>query len=194
MEQQLKKAEAAQRRKVQIEKAARESEVCDFFFLYCAMRINELADHKSMILVLFSQQEAIRKILGQDSSRKKREDKNKKRLDELAQVLGYKHTQYTTLLLTHYFFSKTECAENKSRVCSQEKAAQEERASTCYIRTIMGPNGTTVSFPIDKVPSLFDSKPIWYATLFSFSQSLFGIRPIHGSMSLDLIADWICLM
>ncbi|KAL1226239.1 hypothetical protein V5N11_017708 [Cardamine amara subsp. amara] len=99
MEQQLKKAEAAQRRKVQIEKAARESE-----------------------------EGAIRKILGQDSSRKKREDKNKKRLDELA----------------------------------QEKAAHEERASTCYIRTIMGPNGTTVSFPLDKVPSLFDSKPICY--------------------------------
>ncbi|CAF1717075.1 unnamed protein product [Brassica napus] len=96
MEQQLKKAEAAQRRKVQIEKAARESEA-----------------------------EAIRKILGQDSSRKKREDKIKKRLDELA----------------------------------QEKAAHEERASTSYIRTIMGPNGTTVSFPIDKVPSLFDPKP-----------------------------------
>ncbi|KAG2326056.1 hypothetical protein Bca4012_034781 [Brassica carinata] len=99
MEQQLKKAEAAQRRKVQVEKAARESEA-----------------------------EAIRKILGQDSSRKKREDKIKKRLDELA----------------------------------QEKAAHEERASTSYIRTIMGPNGTTVSFPIDKVPSLFDPKPSGY--------------------------------
>ncbi|ESQ39381.1 hypothetical protein EUTSA_v10001400mg [Eutrema salsugineum] len=99
MEQQLKKAEAAQRRKVQIEKAARESEA-----------------------------EAIRKILGQDSSRKKREDKIKKRLDELA----------------------------------QEKAAHEERASTSYIRTIMGPNGTTVSFPIDKVPSLFDPVPSGY--------------------------------
>ncbi|CAH8306935.1 unnamed protein product [Eruca vesicaria subsp. sativa] len=99
MEQQLKKAEAAQRRKVQVEKAARESEA-----------------------------EAIRKILGQDSSRKKREDKNKKRLDELA----------------------------------QERAAHEERASTSYIRTIMGPNGTTVSFPIGKVPSLFDPKPSGY--------------------------------
>lgn len=34
MEQQLKKAEAAQRRKVQIEKAARESEVDAFLSLY----------------------------------------------------------------------------------------------------------------------------------------------------------------
>ncbi|RVW41647.1 hypothetical protein CK203_068249 [Vitis vinifera] len=56
VEQQLKKAEAAQRRKMQVEKAARESEA-----------------------------EAIRKILGQDSGRKKREDKMKKRREELAQ-------------------------------------------------------------------------------------------------------------
>ncbi|CAL0302384.1 unnamed protein product [Lupinus luteus] len=55
-EQQLKKAEAAQKRRMQNEKAARESEA-----------------------------EAIRKILGQDSSRKKREDKLKKRQEELAQ-------------------------------------------------------------------------------------------------------------
>ncbi|CAH9099742.1 unnamed protein product [Cuscuta europaea] len=50
VEQQLKKDEAAQRRRMQAEKAARESEA-----------------------------EAIRKILGQDSSRKKREDKLKKK-------------------------------------------------------------------------------------------------------------------
>ncbi|KAK4739387.1 hypothetical protein R3W88_003084 [Solanum pinnatisectum] len=56
VEQQLKKAEAAQRRRMQAEKAARESEA-----------------------------EAIRKILSQDSSRKKREDKIKKRQEELAQ-------------------------------------------------------------------------------------------------------------
>ncbi|KAL8545430.1 hypothetical protein ACS0TY_005552 [Phlomoides rotata] len=56
VEQQLKRAEAAQRRKVQNEKAARESEA-----------------------------EAIRKILGQDSSRKKREEKIRKRQEELAQ-------------------------------------------------------------------------------------------------------------
>ncbi|XP_047316645.1 uncharacterized protein LOC124920245 isoform X2 [Impatiens glandulifera] len=56
VELQLKKVEAAQRRKLQVEKAARESEA-----------------------------EAIRKILGQDSSRKKREEKIKKRQEELAQ-------------------------------------------------------------------------------------------------------------
>ncbi|KAF9618582.1 hypothetical protein IFM89_002277 [Coptis chinensis] len=58
VEQQLKKAEAAQRRRVQVAKAAKESE-------------------------------AIRKILGQDSNRKKREDKLKKRRDELAQPFVY---------------------------------------------------------------------------------------------------------
>ncbi|KAK2968339.1 hypothetical protein RJ640_021728 [Escallonia rubra] len=56
VELQLKKAEAAERRRMQNEKAAKESEA-----------------------------EAIRKILGQDSSRKKREDKLKKRQEELAQ-------------------------------------------------------------------------------------------------------------
>ncbi|CAA2989319.1 stress response NST1-like isoform X2 [Olea europaea subsp. europaea] len=56
VEQQTKKAEAAQKRKIQNEKAARELEA-----------------------------EAIRKILSQDSSRKKKEDKIKKRLEELAQ-------------------------------------------------------------------------------------------------------------
>ncbi|KAF7119287.1 hypothetical protein RHSIM_Rhsim13G0004400 [Rhododendron simsii] len=56
VEQQLKKAEAAERRRIQVEKAARESEA-----------------------------EAIKKILGQDSSRKKREDKMKQRREEIAQ-------------------------------------------------------------------------------------------------------------
>ncbi|XP_077240774.1 uncharacterized protein LOC143881543 [Tasmannia lanceolata] len=56
VEQQLKKAEAAQRRRMQVEKAARESEA-----------------------------EAIRKIRGIDSSGNKREDKLRKRLGQLAQ-------------------------------------------------------------------------------------------------------------
>ncbi|XP_010552098.1 PREDICTED: INO80 complex subunit B-like, partial [Tarenaya hassleriana] len=45
---------------------------------------------------------------------------------------------------------------------AQEKLAHEERAATSYIRTIMGPNGTTVSFPEDKVPNLLQSKPVSY--------------------------------
>ncbi|XP_068662354.1 uncharacterized protein [Aristolochia californica] len=55
VEQQLKKAEAAQRRRMQVEKANRESEA-----------------------------EAIRKIRGQDSNRKRKEDKQRKQRDELA--------------------------------------------------------------------------------------------------------------
>ncbi|KAL5782148.1 hypothetical protein ACOSP7_007177 [Xanthoceras sorbifolium] len=61
VEQQLKKAEAAQRRRMQSEKAAKEAEA-----------------------------EAIRKILGQDSGRKKKEEKMKKRRDEMAQGKGAK--------------------------------------------------------------------------------------------------------
>ena len=53
-----------------------------------------------MVLVLFLQAEAIRKILGQDSSRKKREDKIKKRLDELAQVHREAHLIFDTLFLS----------------------------------------------------------------------------------------------
>ncbi|KAH9730792.1 PAPA-1 domain-containing protein [Citrus sinensis] len=56
VEQQLKKAEAAQRRRMQVEKANRESEA-----------------------------QAIRKILGQDSKREKRKKQMKKRQEELAQ-------------------------------------------------------------------------------------------------------------
>lgn len=66
VEQQLKKAEAAQRRRMQSEKAAREAEA-----------------------------EAIRKILGQDSGRKKKEDKMKKQRDELAQGKGKSDTLAT---------------------------------------------------------------------------------------------------
>ncbi|KAM7277231.1 hypothetical protein ACFE04_019097 [Oxalis oulophora] len=56
VEQQVKKAEAAQKRRMQVEKAAKES-----------------------------QAEAIRKILNQESTRKKKEDKIKKRQEEIAQ-------------------------------------------------------------------------------------------------------------
>ncbi|KAH6813910.1 hypothetical protein C2S51_022928 [Perilla frutescens var. frutescens] len=100
VEQQLKKAEAAQRRRLQNEKAARESEA-----------------------------EAIRKILGQDSSRKKREEKIKKRQEEMA----------------------------------QGKATNAQMLSSNTIRTVMGPTGTTVTFPQDLgLPRFFDSKPCSY--------------------------------
>lgn len=61
VEQQLKKAEAAQRRRMQSEKAAREAEA-----------------------------EAIRKIRGQDSGRKKKEEKMRKQRDEVVQAKAAK--------------------------------------------------------------------------------------------------------
>ncbi|KAL5565898.1 hypothetical protein UlMin_029062 [Ulmus minor] len=100
VEQQLKKAEAAQRRRMQVEKAARESEA-----------------------------EAIRKILGQDSSRKKREDKIKKRQEDRA----------------------------------QERAANAMILAPDTVRWVMGPSGTTVTFPNEMgFPAIFDSKPCSY--------------------------------
>ncbi|KAK6941094.1 INO80 complex subunit B-like conserved region [Dillenia turbinata] len=100
VEQQLKKAEAAQRRRMQVEKQNRENEA-----------------------------EAIRKILGQDSNKKRRDEKLKKRQEELA----------------------------------QEKAALAEKLASTTIRTVMGPTGTTVTFPKEMgLPSIFDSKPISY--------------------------------
>uniref|UniRef100_A0A0D9W0L3 INO80 complex subunit B-like conserved region domain-containing protein n=1 Tax=Leersia perrieri TaxID=77586 RepID=A0A0D9W0L3_9ORYZ len=96
VEIQAKKAEAAQRRKMQVEKAEKEQ-----------------------------QAEAIRKILGIDTEKKKEEKKQKER-DEKE---------------------------------SQEK--QEEYKRNC-IQYVMGPEGTTVTFPESMgLPSIF-SKPISY--------------------------------
>lgn len=95
VEQLLKKAEAAQRRRLQVEKAAQEAEA-----------------------------EAIRKILGQDSTRKKQEEKLKKRQEELA----------------------------------QERAANSALSSNA-VRWVIGPSGTTVTFPTEiGLPSIFQSK------------------------------------
>ncbi|KAK2644500.1 hypothetical protein Ddye_019695 [Dipteronia dyeriana] len=85
VEQQLKKAEAAQRRRMQSEKAAREAEVCNpimscFVFIVASQSAN---CWKTMLCFIF-QAEAIRKILG-DSGRKKKEEKLKKQRDKMAQ-------------------------------------------------------------------------------------------------------------
>ncbi|CAN0855426.1 hypothetical protein LINGRAHAP2_LOCUS6210 [Linum grandiflorum] len=66
VDQQLKKAEAAQRRKMQAEKLAKEAEA-----------------------------EAIRRILGQESSRKKKEEKIKKQRDDVAQEKAIKGNAIT---------------------------------------------------------------------------------------------------
>ncbi|GAB2298437.1 hypothetical protein Dimus_032502 [Dionaea muscipula] len=96
VEQQVKKSEAAQRRRMQNEKAERET-----------------------------QAEAIRKILGQDSNKQKREKRKKKRQEELA----------------------------------QERAADALARASNSIRLVMGPNGTTVTFPNAMgLPNIFNSK------------------------------------
>ncbi|KAK6265290.1 hypothetical protein QUC31_016127 [Theobroma cacao] len=87
VEQQLKKAEAAQRRRIQSEKAAREAEVLHISFILLGnllLFFDHLRNSLRMVFEL-SQAEAIRKILGQDSGRKKREERIKKQRGELAQ-------------------------------------------------------------------------------------------------------------
>ncbi|KAK9292875.1 hypothetical protein L1049_020856 [Liquidambar formosana] len=83
-----------------------------------------------------SEAEAIRKILGQDSSRKKREDKIKKRQEELA---------------------------TGNQLRSIEKAANAMIITSNSVRWVMGPSGTFVIFPNEMgLPSIFDPKPCSY--------------------------------
>ncbi|KAK3145700.1 hypothetical protein QOZ80_3BG0256290 [Eleusine coracana subsp. coracana] len=97
VEIQAKKAEAAQRRKMQVEKAEKEQ-----------------------------QAEAMRKILGIDSEKKKEEKKQKEREEK------------------------------------EKQARLEEYRKNC-IRTVIGPSGTTFTFPESMgLPSIFNSKPVSY--------------------------------
>ena len=57
-----------------------------FLFLLTVCTLLRSDDDEMSITFWNLQAEAIRKILGQDSNRKKREDKIKKRQEELAQV------------------------------------------------------------------------------------------------------------
>nr|CAB3462321.1 unnamed protein product [Digitaria exilis] len=103
-----KKAEAAQRRRMQVEKATKESEA-----------------------------EAIRKILGLDSEKKKEERKQKEREE--------KEPSEQIVLFT------------------QERAARAQNIAASSIRWVMGPTGTTISFPhAVGLPSIFNSKPHSY--------------------------------
>ncbi|KAL6893841.1 hypothetical protein ACP4OV_007939 [Aristida adscensionis] len=97
VEIQAKKAEAAQRRKMQVEKAEKEQ-----------------------------QAEAMRKILGIDSEKKKEEKKQKEKEEK------------------------------------EKQARLEEYRKNC-IQTVIGPQGTTVTFPESMgLPSIFNSKPVSY--------------------------------
>lgn len=57
-----------------------------FFFAYDVLNFLRFYDAEMSITFSILQAEAIRKILGQDSNRKKREEKIKKQQEELAQV------------------------------------------------------------------------------------------------------------
>ncbi|XWS14188.1 hypothetical protein CRYUN_Cryun36dG0102000 [Craigia yunnanensis] len=129
VEQQLKKAEAAQRRRMQSEKAAREAEA-----------------------------EAIRKILGQDSGRKKREEKMKKQQDELAQVLDF---FFCIMHFSVCFLALFSCILILQLM--QGKAAKSETLASNTVRWVIGPGGTTVIFSEDiGLPQLFNSVPCRY--------------------------------
>ncbi|KAF3527987.1 hypothetical protein DY000_02040889 [Brassica cretica] len=130
VDQQLKKAEAAQRRKLQVEKAARESEA-----------------------------EAIRKILGQDSSRKKKEDKIKKQQEDKAKaeairkILGQDSSRK----------KKEDKIKKQQEDKAKEKAAESIARRSDTVKWVMGPSGTIVTFPEELgLPSIFNSRPQSY--------------------------------
>ncbi|CAI9103535.1 OLC1v1002039C7 [Oldenlandia corymbosa var. corymbosa] len=147
VEQQVKKAEAAQRRRMQQEKAAQEAEA-----------------------------EAIRKILGQDSSRKKQEDKLKKRQEELAQVKS-PVLLFSLCIILHGFLSY-KC------IHWQERAAKTVLPSNS-VRWVIGPSGTTVTFPDEiGLPSILESKPLRYNYFVYVPVSVCSVsitsRLVHG--------------
>lgn len=91
---------------MQSEKAAREAEVC-LPIMSCFMFIISWHLMEKWSYIINFQAEAIRKILGQDSGRKKKEDKMKKQRDELAQVdkppaLFSLSSSILSIVLTYY--------------------------------------------------------------------------------------------
>lgn len=70
--------------------------------LYIYIYIYEIRINR---LILMSQAEAIRKILGQDSNRKKREEKLQKKRDEIAQARGSTKIFSFPLFFFLFFFS-----------------------------------------------------------------------------------------
>lgn len=99
-----------------------------------------------------NQAEAIRKILGQDSNRKKKEDKLKKRQEELAQVLCVLRGDIPDIVMKqHNLFNFS---------ILQERAAKDQMLASETIRIVMTPTGTVVTFPMEMgLPSIFDPKP-----------------------------------
>ena len=106
-----------------------------------------------MIWNLICQAEAIRKILGQDSNRKKREEKLQKKRDEMAQARRNNATMIFTILFPLSIFRLT-------KFLVQEKAAKSMAMAGNTVRWVLGPAGTTVTFPeAVGLPNIFDSRP-----------------------------------
>lgn len=104
-------------------------------------------------LIFILQAEAIRKILGQDSNRKKREDKARKRRDEIAQV------SCNCRLFFYGILGVLKLSLTLNSLV-QEKAAYAATFAANTVRWVMGPAGTVVTFPEEMgLPSIFSSKP-----------------------------------
>jgi hypothetical protein len=62
----------------------------------------------------------------------------------------------------------------------QEKAANAMVLSSDHVRWVMGPSGTTVTFPDEMgLPSIFDSKPCRFEFL-SYKMKVLGYVPKQG--------------
>jgi hypothetical protein len=96
------------------------------------------------------QAEAMRKILGLDSEKKKEEKKLKERENrvQLREALRFVVSLIAIMYLSfHCLF--------------QEKQAKLEECKKNCVRTVMGPTGTVITFPESMgLPSIFNSKPV----------------------------------
>lgn len=92
--------------------------------------------------------------MGQDSSRKRREEKIKKLQDELAQV--------KTLLMDSVIISEVFSYLSGYKI--QERTANAAIVASNVVRWVMGPSGTIVTFPNEiGFPSILEPKNCRYS-------------------------------
>lgn len=103
------------------------------------------------------QEAAIKKILGQDSAKKKKEEKMNKRRDELAKVLIQLMNNIFPLSILFQVISS-------NMLVVQEKSSKPFHLASKTVRWTMGPNGTVVTFSEDMgLPSIFQTIPNRYS-------------------------------
>lgn len=131
VDQQLRKVEAAQRRRLQAEKAAKKAEVRKLLLYYLKMfLLGCIKKFWFFLFLMILQAEAIRKILGQDSTRKKREEKLKRQQEELAQVVRLGKINWVIIVFPMFhinFILKQQynsAGENCQSCCSWTKHRQ----------------------------------------------------------------------